>query len=175
MSQADDILFAPVTKPFEHDHELIRKTKHVLVDTKKGFDFRVEQAIPIGIYDQLAELVENDPLQIAALKRAVHFDPKQTRRPTNALSIQDVFRRMHNGNHTFYFATKFGGPGVRGYEFENWFSLQNSVPCVRLKHQLDPNNKYEWWVLSLIGNFTGYNKYYAFGTEDEARKYNATP
>jgi hypothetical protein len=173
MSSADEILYAPVYRAAQ-DHELISKTKQALDDPQFGFEFRVDANTPITVYDRIAELVENDPTQIAVLQQAVSYDPKQIYRPKNALAIRDVFRRLHNGVTNFYFTAKLNGIGIRNYEFENWFAIDHCVPVVRLQHQNDSNNRFEWWVLSLMSNFDGYSMYYAFGTEPEAQAYYTT-
>ncbi len=181
MSSADDILFQPITtntnKSKPHiDRQMIDAVRVALTGVA-ALEFFVDSSISIDTYDMIADMVEADAFVIAYTTALVIPDPLHNMRPANALTIKDVFRRLHVGENAFWFCGQNNGNGVSINNFNNWFSIENKVPIVGLDGGASGIvNLFEWWVIGLMCNFEGFGGHYAFATEIEARKYyNGTP
>src|ERR1051326_837659 len=167
MSSADEILFEPINKPI--NQTMVDAVKQALENTIT-YQFSVDPRYSVETYDEIARLVEDDPNQIVYVKRMVNPDTGQ--RPATALSIKDVFRRMHAGNFEFYFCARANCGGITRYTFKNWFAIEHRMPTLQLDKQ---SSRFEWWVVSLLSNFTGYTHHYAFGTWEDAHQYYGIP
>jgi hypothetical protein len=174
----DDILFEPIGSSqitsSQIDTQMVDAIKIALTGVS-AIEFMVDPVLHIDTYNVIADLIENDQQIIAYTRQmvAVQTSPNYLR-PSGALGIKDVFQRLHQGLDEFYFCARANGQGVQKLKFTNYFSIDNQIPIL---HVDDPHagGFFEWWLLGLMSQFIGYNEYYAFGTEAEARKYYNLP
>jgi hypothetical protein len=170
---ADDILYEPIVK--RTSTTIIDQVTRALSGSD-DFIFTVDPVIDLAIYDQIADIVEQNPTVIAYTRKLVGHDPHATWRPAGAMTMKTVFHRLHAGIDEFWFCGRCNGAGIQHYHFTNWFAITKTVPMVQIDTKtVTLSDKFELWVLGLLGNFVGYSTYYAFATKDEARKYYAIP
>lgn len=170
---ADDILYEPIIK--RKSNSLVDHVTHAL-DGGGDLVFTVDTALDLAIYEQIADLVEQHPGVIAYTRKLVGHDPHATWRPAGAMTIKTVFQRLYAGVDEFWFCGRCNGAGIQHYRYTNWFAITQTVPGLQIDTKsVQLADKFEWWVLGLLGNFVGYSTYYSFSTSDEARKYYAIP
>ena len=175
----DDILFEPIgssqtTTGPQIEAQMIAAVKMALTGSS-DIEFMVDSTENIDTYNIIADLIENDKQIIKYTRKMVTIQtPPNFVRPPGALGIKDVFQRLHQGLDEFYFCARSNGQGIQKLKFTNYFSIDGKIPIL---HVDDPRagGFFEWWLLGLMSQFIGYNEYYAFATEAEARKYYGTP
>lgn len=173
----DDILFAPIDLSGNKlDQKMIGAIKNALTGIN-AIEFFVDSTTAIETYEQIADLVENDPQVLRYTTQMVKPDNLGLR-PVGALTIKDVFHRIHGGENEFFFCGRANGNGIIKERFTNWFSIDSQIPIL---HIVDPGNGpgvggfFEWWLIGLMSQFCGYNQHYGFATEAAARNYYAIP
>ena len=177
---ADDILFEPiVVDPNNNpgliiDQQMIDAIKIALTGTA-DIEFFVDSGVSVDTYDIIADIIEADPHVIAYTGNLVPSDSLHIIRPTNALTIKDVFRRLYNSENTFWFCGRNNGNGIQQNNFTNYFAIDNKVPILGLDGANGIINLFEWWTVGLMSNFVGYSEHYAFSSEIDARKYYGVP
>lgn len=181
MSAADDILFEPIGNTAKTtitsgiDTQMVDAVRIALTGVS-NMEFIVDSNVDITTYDAIADLIENDHQVVKYTRQMVAIQtPPSYVRPIGALTIKEVFRRIHAGQNDFYFSGRLNGVGVTLNKFSNWFAIFGQIPILHLVDHTGGANVFEWWLIALMSNFIGYNEYYAFATEAEAQKYYGTP
>lgn len=174
----DDILFEPIDlnkAKILVDQDMIDAVKVALTGIS-ALEFMVDPDISIDTYNEIADLVENDSLVVKYTGQMVKRDTYGIHRPAGALTIKEVFHRIHRGEDEFYFCAKANGQGVIKEKFTNWFGIDSQIPILHVDDLTgNAGGFFEWWIVGLMSQFCGYNQYYGFTTEAEARKYYAIP
>ena len=184
MSAADDILFEPIGKTTPKtstngliDQQMIDAIKIALTGAS-AIEFFIDPKIAFDTYDLAADVIEHDKSVIRYTRQMVLHNPLgliKPGRPAGALTIKDVFRRIHQGEDEFWFCAHINGNGIRKQKFVNWFSVDSKIPVLALDGGNGNCNFFEWWIVGVMRDFLGYQGYYAFATEADARKYYALP
>jgi hypothetical protein len=176
----DDILFEPIgsstttTLDPDVDTQMIDAVKIALTGVS-AIEFMVDPDLNIATYDAIADLVETNGQIVAYTRKMVAIQtPPNFVRPAGALTIKEVFHRLHQGQDEFYFCARANGQGIQKLKFTNYFSIDSQIPIL---HVDDPiaGGFFEWWILGLMSQFVGYNQYYAFASNADAAKYYGTP
>jgi hypothetical protein len=180
MSSVDDLLFEPIGTPVKGpiitgiDTQMVDAVRIALTGSS-NIEFFIDNTGDIATYEAIADLVENDSQVLKYTRQMVaQVTAPNFTRPAGALTIKDVFRRLYNGQEEFWFTARLTSQGVTLNKFTNWFAIDGQIPILHLTDHTGGANFFEWWLVALMSNFVGYNGYYAFGTEAEARKYFGT-
>lgn len=177
MSSADDILFEPIgTNRFKSglDQQMIDAVKIALTGVS-AIEFIVDPTIPVATYDAIADLIENDSQILVYTGQMVKRDSLALLRPKAALTIKDVFHRLHENKDEFFFCGRANGNGVSKQRFTNWFGVDSQIPIIHIDDLSGGSSYFEWWILGLMSQFGGYHEHYAFAENIDARKYYAVP
>lgn len=171
MSSVDDILFAPI-QPLNIEslvlEEMIAKA---LTDRMENVVFHIDNTMKLDTYIKVAEAINTNNTIFNAARQIVMVNPAAitgvSERPTGSLSAQDVFTRIHSGNPEFFWTAPQSIHGVEHYKFTNIFHIVSGLPMA----EISSGGTFEWWILGLMEKFLGYQRYYCFGTETEARNW----
>jgi hypothetical protein len=172
----DDILFEPINHDKDQSHidqKLIDEVKIALTGISAK-DLFVDRHVSLETYELIADLVENDPQIVKYTNQMVTPVSAMEKRPNGAMTIKEVFRRLHVGENNFYFSARANGLGITKGEFANRFVIDGKIPMLHI----DPSNGggvFEWWVMGLMTNNVGYNQYYCFANWSDASKYYGVP
>src|SRR5258708_370766 len=122
---ADDILFEPIgisKGKLLVDQQMIDAVK-IALSGVSAIEFFVDSDVSVDTYDIIADLIEKDPQVIKYTNQMILPVTVIDTRPAGALTIKEVFHRMHAGEDHFYFCAKANVTGIQKYKFTNWFII----------------------------------------------------
>lgn len=172
----DDILFEPVglsKGKLLIDQDMIDAVK-VALSGVSAIEFFVDPDANADTYDAIADLIETDPQVVKYTNQMVPLVTTEAR-PVGALTIKEVFRRMHAGEDNFYFCARANGSGIHKHKFTNWFGIDTQIPMIHVDQSGGAGGFFEMWIMGLMPNNLGYNQYYCFADWSAASKYYGVP
>lgn len=165
----EDILFSPINPIAPYRSSIVDR---VLIGflAKIDVEFAVDPHVAVTDYERVAELIENDGTVFRAARQLCCVDTFGSLRPPGALTLKDVFARLHRGENNFYWTSQRSPRGIEQYEYANYFVITHGLPIAGIT-----TGNFEVWVLGLLSNFAGYLGHYAFAEHAQAHSYWCSP